>query len=184
MNMIQNIKDNCIAEIYTHSEESFCVGSVYLQNKDCALFRNVDEQGKVTAYYAMKKSIITNVEYDTEYLNKLEKYMEYGSMHTYGSWFSLTEVKFDETQPLFPQILQYSYKNNRMVTIATSTMEQLETGYIRQLLDDRLEIECVDMETAKLEGCIAVSIDEISFIEFDSVDNFLLQYANEQIKGE
>lgn len=180
--MIQNIKDNCIAEIYTHSKESFCVGSVYLQNKDCALFRNVDEQGKVTAYYAMKKSIIANVEYDTEYLNKLEKYMEYGSMHTYGSWFSLTEVKFDETRPLFPQVFQYAYKKNMIITIATSTMEQLETGYIKKLLEDRVEIECVDVETAKLNGCMVVSIDEISFIEFDSVDNCLLQYANEKIE--
>ncbi len=182
--MIQNIKENGIAEIYTHSEDSFSVGEVCFQNKDCILIRGVDEQGKVTAYYAMKKSIITSVEYDTEYLNKLEKYMEYGNVHTYSSWFSLNEVKFDDAQPLFPQILQYSYKNNRMVTIAISTMEQLETGYIRQLLDDRLEIECVDMETAKLDGCITVNIDEISFIEFDSVDNFLLQYANERIEGE
>lgn len=181
---MQDIKVNCIAEIYTYSEESFCVGSVCFQNDENVLFQNVDEQGKVTAYYAMKKSIITNVEYGTEYLIKLEKYMEYGNAHTYSSWFSLSEVKFDESQPLFPQILQYSYKNNRMVTIATSTMEQLETGYIRQLSEDRLEIECVDIETAKLDGCITVNIDEISFIEFDSVDNFLLQYANERIEGE
>lgn len=179
--MIQNIKDNCIAEIYTHSEESFCVGSVYLQNKDCALFRNVDEQGKVTAYYAMKKSIITSVEYDTEYLNKLEKYMEYGTKNTYGLWFSLTEFKFDDEQPLFPQILQYAYKNNKIITIAASTMEELVTGYIRALSVDRMEMECVDIETAKLDDCIVMSIDEISFIEFDSVDNCLLQYANERI---
>lgn len=179
--MIQNIKDNCIVEIYTHSEDSFSVGSVYFQNKDCVLLRGVDEQGKLTAYYAMKKSIITNVEYDTEYLNKLEKYMEYGSMHTYGLWFYLTEVKFDETRPLFPQVFQYAYKENMIITIATFTMEQYETGYIRELSEDRIVIECVDMETAKLDGCIAVNIDEISFIEFDSVDNFLLQYANERI---
>lgn len=182
--MIQNIKENYVAEIYTHSEDSFSVGAVCFQNKDYILMRGVDEQGKVTAYYAMKKSIITNVEYDTEYLNKLGKYMEYGKEHTYDSWFSLNEVKFDEAQPLFMQILQHAYKNNMIITIATSTMEQLETGYIRQLLDDRVEIECVDMETARLDGCITVNVEAISFIEFDSVDNFLLQYANERIEGE
>lgn len=181
--MIQDVKDNCLAEIYTYSEKSFSVGEVCFQNDDCVLFRGVDQQRKITAFYAMKKSIITNVEYDTEYLDKLEKYMEYGSIHTYNSWFILTEVQFEEAQPLFLQILQYSYKNNRIVTIATSTMEQLETGYVRELSEDRIKIECVDMETAKLDGCIVMGISEISFIEFDSVDNCLLQYANERIEG-
>ena len=70
------VKESGIAEIYTKNTDTFSVGRVFCQNNECVVFEDIDTQGKITGYYVMKKEIISRLEYDTEYLNKISKYME------------------------------------------------------------------------------------------------------------
>lgn len=101
------IREDCLVEIYTKNEESFSVGKVCFQNHDSVVFYSIDEQGKIAGYYAMKKEYITKILDNTEYLHKIEKYMEYGLKNPYASWFSLKKVDFDISKPLFTQIRIY-----------------------------------------------------------------------------
>lgn len=172
------IRDDCIVEVYTKNEDSFSVGKVYCQNKDDVVFCNIDVQGKIDGYYVMKKSSVTNIVMDTEYLKKMEKYMEYGEKHSYASWFSLTDVKFDISQSLFTQVIKYAETNGIIITIGMIDEEELETGYVREISQNNLVLECINLENAHMLGCITVNMEDITFIEFESIDNKLLQYAN------
>lgn len=65
------IKDNCLIEIYTRNNDSFSVGKVFCQNDDEVIFTDIDAQGKLSGYFAVRKSCISCLEYDTDYLNKI-----------------------------------------------------------------------------------------------------------------
>ena len=66
-----------IYEIYTDDSGSFTVGSIAAQNDEDIVIRGVDEEGKISAYYALPVKTITEMISDTPYLNKISRYMEY-----------------------------------------------------------------------------------------------------------
>lgn len=176
------IKESGIAEIYTQSENSFSVGRVFCQNDDCAVFEDIDTQGKVTGYYLMRKDIISKVDYHTEYLKKISKYMEFSEKHPYSNWFSLKSVVLNRENPLILQVLEYAEKENIVITIEMAGVEELEAGYVREINSSQIIFSCIDLSSARQLEEITVAVDDIVFIEFESIDNILLQYANKELK--
>lgn len=172
------IEKDCLVEIYTKNEDSFSVGKVFCQNSDSVVFFNVDEQGKISGYYAVKKNSITNILTDTEYLWKLEQYMQYGIENTYKSWFALKEINLDVEQSLFVQVLKHAKSSGIIVSLGMIYEETIETGYVTELAQDSIVLECVDIENADVLEKKLIKTDEIFFVEFESIDNILLQYAN------
>lgn len=172
------IREDCIVEIYTGDEDSFSVGKVCFQNHDSVVFYSIDEQGKIAGYYAMKKNYITKILDNTEYLHKIDKYMEYGENNPYTSWFSLKKVEFDISKPLFTQILRYAKENDIIVTLDVFSSDYLETGYVREITQEKIVLECVNVGNAQMMDKVSIEIESIAFIEFESIDNRLLQYAN------
>lgn len=166
-----------IAEIYTKNTDSFSVGRVFCQNNECAVFEDIDTQGKITGYYVIKKEIISRLEYDTEYLNKIGKYMEYNENHPYSEWFSLKPVALNTEKSLILQVLQYAQDNNIVITIETDN-EEAESGYVKNIENGMLTFACLDISNAQPMENITVAIHDIDIIEFESIDNVLLQYAN------
>lgn len=172
------IREDCIVEIYTGDEDSFSVGKVCIQNHDSVVFYSIDVQGKIAGYYAMKKNYITKILDNTEYLHKIDKYMEYGEKNPYASWFSLKKVEFDISKPLFTQILRYAKENDIIVTLDMFSSDYLETGYVREITQEIIVLECVNVGNAQMMDKMSIEIESIAFIEFESIDNRLLQYAN------
>ena len=171
------IKESCIVEIYTRNTESFSVGRVFCQDEDCVIFENIDVQGKITGYYVMKKSIISQLQYHTEYLNKIRKYMEYGEKHPYSNWFSLKPVALNRDESLILQVLDYAKDNHIVITLETKQADELEAGYVKEMVRDKIIFSCLDVSTAQLSEEITVPVHDLVFIEFESIDNLLLQYA-------
>lgn len=172
------VKEGCIVEIYTGKSDSFSVGSVFCQNDDCVVFKDIDTQGKITGYYVMRKNIISGLNYNTEYLNKISKYMEFGEKHPYSNWFSLKHVALNTEESLILQVLEYAKDNDIIITIEITGMERLEAGYVKKVESDKIIFSCIDISNARLLEEITVAMDGIVFIEFESIDNLLLQYAN------
>ena len=54
------IKDELL-EIYSGSEETFCVGKILSQNRDSILFRSYDAQGKNDGLHFIKSSHISEI---------------------------------------------------------------------------------------------------------------------------
>lgn len=44
-------------------------------------------------------------------------------------------------------------------------------------------MECVDISNAKVYDKIKINVEDICFIEFNSVDNDVLLYANRNLNG-
>ena len=70
------IKDELL-EIYSGSEETFCVGKILSQNRDSILFRSYDAQGKNDGLHFIKSSHISEIKSNTQYLRKMQLYLAY-----------------------------------------------------------------------------------------------------------
>lgn len=171
------IKESCIVEIYTKNTESFSIGRVFCQDEDSVIFENIDVQGKITGYYVMKKSIISQLHYHTEYLDKIRKYMEYGEKHPYSNWFSLKPVALNRGGSLILQVLAYAKDNRIVITLETKQADEPEAGYVKEISQNKIIFSCLDISTAQLSEEITVPVHNLVFIEFENIDNLLLQYA-------
>lgn len=143
------IAESKLIEIYTKNKDSFSVGKVYCQNDEQVVFEDIDTQGKIIGYYAMKKNYISKLKYETEYLKKIYLYMQYAKEHDYSGWFSLEKIKLDIDKSLFDQVINIAKKNNSIITV----------GRIRIIF---LYCACV-----LLTGC-----GKINDVKTDSVNNY------------
>lgn len=178
---IQNLElDLKLVEIYTTSSESFSVGTIIYQDDKDILFKTYDEQGQAASFYVVKRSYITSMKCDTEYLQKMELYLEFWKSHGVSDVL-IKKPPFILGKPMIPQIIEYAKNNKEIVTLATSTSSNLETGYVRTFENDIVNLECIDMETAKGFDWLELNVQDICFLEIESTDNKLLAYANQHI---
>lgn len=173
-------KENTLLELYTDSEDRFSVGMINLQNDTEILLKSIDEQGKEAGYYVVKKDGIQNVLYDTEYLKKISLYMECWKGHLYKKWTSFEKDMIEKENSILTQALHYSKKAGRMVTIDGS-FEDIYTGYIEEVSHGAMKIKCIDISSACAMEEVQVDLKSIDFLEFESIDNYLLQYAYENM---
>ena len=67
------IKDELL-EIYSGSEETFCVGKILSKNRDSILFRSYDAQGKNDGLHFIKSSHISEIKSNTQSVTWLSIY--------------------------------------------------------------------------------------------------------------
>ena len=169
------IKDELL-EIYSGSEERFSVGKILSKNKDCILFRSYDAQGKNDGLHFIKSSYISEVKSNTQYLRKMQLYLEY--------WREREDVLLNnpfKNHPTLLELLEYAMKNKKIITVSCSTKpDELLTGYVESYNNEKIELNCVDMETACIYETATLLKEDIFYLEVDSLDNELLKYANKK----
>lgn len=106
--------------------------------------------------------------------------MQYAKEHDYSGWFSLEKIKLDIDKSLFDQVINIAKKNNSIITVGREEDDKLETAYVKDIYNEDITLECIDISNAKLYDEITMKLNEINFIEFNSVDNLLLEYANKK----
>lgn len=168
-----------IYEIYTDDSGAFTVGSIAARNENDLLIKGVDEEGKVSAYYCIPRRTVMEMASDTPYLRKVEKYMRYGQEHPYSSWFTLPPLTIDPEGPILTQVLRTAMKEGSLITAGRSGEEELLCGYVKEIEKGRILISCVDPESAQDLTQIRVRIKDLEFIEYGSISNTLLMYANQ-----
>ena len=168
-----------IYEIYTDDSGAFTVGCVAAQNEDDIVIRGIDEEGKSSAYYALPKKTIQGMVTDTPYLNKISKYMSYAEEHSYENWFKLPELALDAEGPILTEVLRAAEKNGVLVTVCRMGEEELLCGYVNQIEKGRVLLDCVDPETAQNLSQVKLRIKDLEYIEYGSIANMLLMYANQ-----
>ena len=72
-------------------------------------------------------------------------------------------------------------KKMECITIQTYSSEMIDTGFISDCTDGYVTLRCIDIETAKEFSTCDISISDIWFLEFCSLDNTLLSYAFNKI---
>ena len=172
-----------IYEIYTDDSGSFTVGSIAAQNDEDIVIRGVDEEGKISAYYALPVKTITEMISDTPYLNKISRYMEYAEQHPYSGWYSLPELVLDPEKPLLAQILRKACIESALITAMKSGEDDLICGYVCEIEKGCVLLSCVDPVTARDLTQVRIRIRDLEYIEYGSISNTLLMYANRRLSG-
>ena len=167
-----------LLEIYSDSEDSFSVGRILSKSKDSILFRSYDAQGKNDGLHFIKSSYISEVKSNTQYLRKMQLYLEY--------WREREDVLLNnpfKNHPILLELLEYAMENKKIITVSCSTKpDELLTGYVESYNNEKIELNCVDMETACIYETATLLKEDIFYLEVDSLDNELLKYANEKIE--
>ena len=168
-----------LLEIYSDSEENFSVGKILSKDRDSILFRSYDAQGKNDGLHFIKSSYIREVKSNTQYLRKMQSYLEYWREQENTS---LTNP-FKKHPALF-ELLEYAMENKKIITVSSSSKpDELLTGYVETYDNKKIKLNCVDMETACIYETATLLKDDIFYLEVDSLDNELLKYTNEKIEG-
>lgn len=170
-----------IYEIYTDDTGAFTVGSIAAQNEEDIVIRGVDEEGKISAYYALPAKTVLEMISDTPYLQKISRYMEYAEQHPYSGWYSLPELPLDSGKPLLAQILRKACGESALITAMKSGEDDLICGYVCEIEKGRVLLSCVDPVTARDLTQVRIRIRDLEYIEYGSISNTLLMYANKRM---
>lgn len=167
-----------IYEVYTDDSGSFTVGSIYMQNEEDIVLKGVDEEGKISAYYALPKKMITEMVQDTPYLEKIRKYMRYAQENPYSSWFTLPALAINCEGPILTQVLRTAQSDGTPVTVCRNGEDEPVCGYVREVEKGRVLLDCIDLESAGDLPPVKLRIRDLEYIEYGSAANMLLMYAN------
>ena len=173
---------NTLYEIYTDDSGAFTVGSIFMENDDDIVIRGIDEEGKASAYYALPKKTVKEMAADTPYLQKIHKYMQYAAEHPFGGWFTLPQLTINPEGPILMQVLRTAESEGSLVTVCRMGEEELLCGYVRQIEKGRVLLDCVDPESAGDLSQVKLRIKDLEYIEYGSIANMLLMYANKRTR--
>lgn len=166
-----------LVEIYSSNKDSFAVGYIIYQNEDRIFTHLLDDQGKYDGYLLFDKAAIDGIEKNTDYLKKIEKYMDFWANISIGSSGS----EFYKSKPDFKDLIKYAKDNNKVITLATSfNYYDISTGYVKEYNDKTVVIDAINKANAEIFDQFEIQIDELTSLEIESIDNFLLGYANKK----
>lgn len=164
-----------LVEIYSSNEDSFAVGSIIYQNDDRVFTHLVDDQGKLDGYLLLNKDAIETIESNTDYLRKIEKYMDFWGNISIGD----SDNEVFKSKPDFIDLITYAKANNKIITVATSfDYFDISTGYVTDFNDEYVKIDAISRADAKVFEQFEVAIADIISLEIESIDNILLGFAN------
>lgn len=166
-----------LVEIYSSRQDSFAVGYIIYENDDRLFTHLVDDQGKFDGYLLFDKKTIDGIEENTEYLEKIEKYM--------GFWGNISIGDSDNdiftSKPDFIDLIRYAKDHKKIITLARSfDYYDITTGFVADFDETNVKIDAINRANARVFDQFEIPIDELITLEIESIDNFLLGYANKK----
>ena len=174
-------EDDTSYEIYTDDSGAFSVGMICAQNDSDILFAGVDEEGKISAYYALPRKVILEMCTDTEYLARIRQYMRYAQQHSYAAWFSLPQIDVDPDKPIMSQLLRMAHKEGEPVTLSRVGDDEILCGYVRELAGGRVSLDTIDPVSADNMPQVKIKVRDLEYVEYKSLANTLLAFANREL---
>ena len=126
----------------------------------------------------MRKDIIIDTVLESEYLDLIKKYMQYWKNQLNYEAVSLNGFKFKEGETLLLQALQYAYDNKKIVKLQIDGEDELSGGYVKELKEDSIVLSLVDWSNATIMDEETIKISNIRFVEFEGVEETLIDYAH------
>lgn len=169
------IKEECLVEIYSNDNnlDSFSVGEVIFQDNDIVLFRLLNPQGQWDGFSFYKKEYISDIGYNTDYLKKLNLYIQY-----WNEQKPINKLIDCITKYSFFDALKEFYENKTLLTIVTNSQSNnIFTGYINTISANSIILDCLDSSSATFDEQIEISLKLIAIVTYDDIDNLLLNFA-------
>lgn len=166
-----------LVEIYSTSEDSFAVGYIIYQNKDRLFTHLVDDQGKLDGYLLFDTKMIDGIETKTDYLKKIEKYMDFWGNISIGD----SDNEIYKSKPDFIDLIKYAKDNHKIITLSTS-FDYFDsiTGFVKSYDKEKVLIDALNQTNAKIFDQFEIPIKDLVTLEIESIDNFLLGYAHKK----
>lgn len=165
------ISEKCLVEIYSIDSEKFSVGEIVYQNNDIALFRLVNTQGQWDGFSIYKKECISNIVYDTDYLKKINMYIQYWNKPK-----TINELEIFESEHSFLNFLQKLFKKQKLITVITKD-KSIFLGYINSINDSSIFLDCIDDISATFDNQTEILLKDIIIANYDDIDNTLLNFV-------
>lgn len=164
---------NKLVEFFDKDNNSIAYGYKIFEDGKNILINNLDDQGRYDGYLLIAKSLI-NISEDSYFLKKLKVYNSYWKSISIGK--SDSEVFKDKTS--FFKILNFAKDNNKIVSVSKDLFYyNIIRGYVEKIDDDKVLIKAIDINDGKYFDDFEISIAEISYLEIETIDNILLDYA-------
>ena len=166
-----------LVEIYSTSGDSLAVGYIIYQNKDRLFTHLVDDQGKLDGYLLFDSKMIDGIETKTDYLKKIEKYMDFWGNISIGD----SDNEIYKSKPDFIDLIKYAKDNHKIITLSTS-FDYFDsiTGFVKSYDKEKVLVDALNQTNAKIFDQFEISIKDLVTLEIESIDNFLLGYAHKK----
>ena len=166
-----------LVEIYSSNKDSFAVGYIIYQNQDRLFVQLVDDQGKFDGYLLFDTDTIDGIEKNTEYLKKIETYMDFWSNISVGD----SDNEIYSSEPDFADLIKYAKDHDKIISLATSfNYYDALTGYVRDYDGESVIIDAINYSNAQVFDTFTMPLEKLIRLEIESIDNFLLGYANKR----
>ena len=167
--------ENKLVEILNENS-SFAYGFLLYEDKEKILINNLDDQGRFDGYTLISKDLV-EIKEKSDFLKKLKIYNEY--------WKSITIGKSDsevfKNNPDFYNIVKYAKDNEKIINLGkTLDYYELICGYVKDIDDDFATIDALDQNSGEIYDEFEIDINEIKYIEVESIDNILLDFVNKK----
>lgn len=160
-----------LLEIYTANVEEFFVGAILHETEDYYIINVIDPEGRNDGFCCMKKELIYNIQQNTQYINRLCKFMDYQD-----SEFRDIEGTEIETMNDVYDLLQ---KDQRYVDFYIEKDQEIITGIILQNLEESIIVVSIS-EYGEMEVKETLDKNEIKVVHYDGIEHKLMEFLTSQ----
>lgn len=170
---LNKVESNELLELYnSNSFKYFKLGYIKKIMKDHIIFQSITEYGTLLGYEVISKKEIIHIKNNTEYINRFKFYMEYNKDN---SNFNNLEIDFNyNDMKNFDDILSYCFNNNLIVTINSSSYDDLVDGKIIAINKNNIILSQYDLNNFDISRRIIIRKNTIEDMKIITIENILL----------
>lgn len=171
-----------LAEIYTHSLDSFSLLNVLYTSADLLIGISFNEEAQINAFNIIMQDAVSHINYDSTYISFYTNYVleqcTNQTLMTYPYIDQLTDY-IPSNEHSVAHWLNIAHDHQLIVTLLNIEADTLLVGKISALTSDTVMLLPFDFETFKFNTCEVIQIDDIDKISIEVSYQRLLNYTND-----
>lgn len=171
-----------LAEIYTHSLDSFSLLNVLYTSADLLIGISFNEEAQINAFNIIMQDAVSHINYDSTYISFYTNYVleqcTNQTLMTYPYIDQLTDY-IPSNEHSVAHWLNIAHDHQLIVTLLNIETDTLLVGKISALTSDTVMLLPFDFETFKFNTCEVIQIDDIDKISIEVSYQRLLNYTTD-----
>lgn len=171
-----------LAEIYTHSLDSFSLLNVLYTSADLLIGISFNEEAQINAFNIIMQDAVSHINYDSTYISFYTNYVleqcTNQTLMTYPYIDQLTDY-IPSNEHSVAHWLNIAHDHQLIVTLLNIETDTLLVGKISALTSDTVMLLPFDFETFKFNTCEVIQIDDIDKISIEVTYQRLLNYTTD-----